>query len=158
MRAMEESGGLLDGIHAVAHPESYWICRHLANTAFTTLPDTRRAQSLWPSVLTHFQVIANRQTLIHRDVTGPGRSFDMLLTMGTYGRKAVMELRNLGVSVPYDAGSMVVLASRIISHGVPRVPPDRICYAMYQHEQVLKWFGVQGPSHFPSLQHRRGEE
>ena len=152
---MEESGGLLDGIHAVTHPESYSICRHLADRVFTTLPDTRRAQSLWLSVQTHFHLIVNRETLIHRDVMGPGRSFDMLLTMGTYGRKAIMELRNLGVSVPYDPGSMVVLAARIISHGVPRVPPDRICYAMYQNEGVFRWFGVQGPSRFPSVHDRR---
>lgn len=67
----------------------------------------------------------------------------MLLSIGTYGPTAVMAMPTLGVSVPYDTGSAVLISARVVVHGVPEVPPDRICYALLMCDAVHEWFSQE---------------
>ena len=131
MSEMEESGSLLDGILAVTHPDLYAISQDLADKVFAEQCCSLATEGMrsWPTSFNSIQVIVNRQSRLHRDKnTGPGWA-DLLATFGTYGQYAVLELNNLGVSVPYDSGSVAVICSRIVRHGVPKVEGDRVCYA-----------------------------
>ena len=147
MSDMDESGSLLDGILAVTHPELYaisqtWVDRILAEKRCSAATEGMRS---WPTSFNSVQVIVNRLSRLHRDKnTCPGWS-DLLATLGTYGEQAVLELNNLGVSVPYDSGTVAVICSRIIRHGVPKVEGDRVCYAWYMVQNVHTWFEMPEP-------------
>lgn len=141
---MDETGGLLDGILAVTHPQLYAVSQALVDAIRVDprCPAASQGMANWPTSFNSVQVIVNRQSLLHRDKnTSPGW-VDLLLTLGTYGQQAVLELHNLGVSLPYDTGTIAVICSRIIRHGVPEVDGDRICLAYYMVETVHKWFGI----------------
>nr|VWP01791.1 Cytochrome P450 monooxygenase AKT7 (EC (AK-toxin biosynthesis protein 7) [Ganoderma boninense] len=126
MAAFEENGGILDGVLAITHPELYDSAQAVMKT-------------IWRE---HATVIINRSTLGHRDCHGAPGWYDLLVTLGNYGKTAVLELRGLGISIPYDAGSIVPLSSKLLVHGVPKVRGERICYAFYMHSTVMHRFHI----------------
>ena len=146
MRHFQVVGGLLDGILAVAHPALYEASIRLMTKLFADHPASRAVVSEWPSCYSAVQIIVNRQSVRHRDVSGAPGWLDLLLTLGSYGEKAVMELRNLGASLSYDAGSAVLLSARLVVHGVPKVPTDRVCLALYMDQDVFEWADVEAVS------------
>lgn len=145
MQELHEAGCLLDGILAVTHPEMYEAGRRVMRALYTKDAQQREMADMWPSVYHAVQVIANRETLFHRDVNALPPWYDLLLSVGNYGKTAVFSMRTLGVCTPYDSGSVVMICSRIIVHGVGAVPPDRICYAWLMRDAVLDYFGVASP-------------
>ena len=145
MSEMQESGGLLDGILAVTHPKLYAAGRQLMKHLSLGNDLVRAVVSEWPSVFHAVHVIVNRETLYHRDNNGRPGWYDLLLSLGTYGEEAVLSLRTFGVSLPYDTGSVVTLCSRIIAHGVPAVPPDRICLAWLMKDNILSYYDIPAP-------------
>ena len=142
MVAFEESGGLLDGILAVTHPDLYRSAQELMAKLSTDHAPSNHLMQAWPSCFTAVQVISNRLSPWHRDLSSMPGWYDLLLTLGSYGETAVLELPSLGVAVPYDSGSGVLITSKLLLHGVPRVPMDRICYAFYMRRAVFEWFEV----------------
>ena len=58
---------------------------------------------------------------------------------------AVLEVRNLGISLPYDSGSIVSLSSKLLLHGVPKVAGDRLCYALYFNKAVFESLKIPLP-------------
>lgn len=145
MAEMEETGGLLDGILAVTHPELYRVSQELIRNILAEGTRASEVMRLWPTSFNSVQFIINRLSLLHRDKNTRAGWVDLLLTLGTYGQKALLELHNLGVSVPYDSGTIAVLCSRVIRHGVARVEGDRLCYALYMVENVHTHFGMSVP-------------
>uniref|UniRef100_A0A5K1K6H8 Cell surface hydrophobicity-associated protein n=1 Tax=Ganoderma boninense TaxID=34458 RepID=A0A5K1K6H8_9APHY len=145
MVSFEESGGLLDGIHAVTHPNLYRAAQDLMVKLSTKHAPSMSLMKTWPSTFTSVQVIANRQTPWHRDMSAIPGWLDLLLTIGTYGETAVLELKGLGISLPYDSGSVVSISSNILLHGAPMVSGDRICYAFYMNKAVFESFKVPLP-------------
>ena len=139
MREFQVVGGLVDGILAVAHPELYRSAIGLMAKLFADHPPSRAVVAQWPSCYSAVQIIANRESIRHRDVSATPGWLDFLLMLGSYGETAVMEFWNLGASVPYDAGSVVLLSARLVVHGVPKVPADRVCLALYMDEHVFDW-------------------
>ncbi len=145
MAAMVETAGLLDGILAVAHPDLYLAAIAVQRKLSEKVADIRERIIKWPTVYNAIQVLVNRQTVHHRDTaTRPGW-LDMCLTLGSYGETAVMSFRNLGVCVPYDTGSIALVASRVVIHAVPKVPADRVAYAFFMSDAVHEWVGVEDP-------------
>ena len=144
---MQEVGGVLDGILAVAHPEQYAAAREVFQQLYRGPDDSqhRKIADEWPSVLHAVHIISNRETIYHRDTNGRPEWYDLLSTVGSYGEQAVLSMRTLGVSVPYDSGSVVLLCSRLVMHGVPEVAPDRVCYAWLMREDVVSALGIQAP-------------
>ncbi|PIL25596.1 hypothetical protein GSI_11344 [Ganoderma sinense ZZ0214-1] len=140
MSAFEESGGILDGVLAMTHPELYDAAQDTMETIWCEHGDSRVIMGTWPTCFTALQVIINRSTLGHRDCHGAPGWFDLLVTLGTYGKKAVLELHGLGISLPYNASSIVPLSSKLLVHGVPKVVGERVCYAFYMHSAVLRHF------------------
>ena len=144
MEEMQETGSLLDGILAVTHPDLYHAGRHLMQKLYSHNARARPVVSTWPSFFHAVHIIVNRETILHRDTNGLPGWYDLLLSVGSYGEAAVFTMRTFGVSVPYDSGSVVMVCSRIIAHGVPAVPADRICLAWLMKENILSFHNVQG--------------
>ena len=145
MNRLDETGGIIDGILAVVHPELYRAgqevmrCVHVADGGKTAIAGR------WPTVCHAAQVIVNRETIFHRDTNGLPGWYDVLASVGSYGERAVFAMRTLGVSVPYDSGSMMAVCARVIMHAVPAVPPDRVCYAWLMRELVMDYYKVPKP-------------
>ncbi|PIL28433.1 hypothetical protein GSI_08467 [Ganoderma sinense ZZ0214-1] len=142
MAAFEENGGILDGILAMTHPKLYEAAQKATETIWREHSDSRAIMATWPSCFSALQVIINRSTLGHCDCHGAPGWFDLLVTLGTYGKKAVLELHGLGISLPYNAGTIVPLSSKLLLHGVPKVRGERVCYAFYMHSAILGHFNV----------------
>ena len=157
MREFQSVGGLLDGILAVVQPELYHAAIALVEHMYATHSKCRAVLAQWPSCYSAVHVIVNRETVRHRDMSSGVGWLDILLTLGSYGETAVMEMRNLGVCVPYDAGTIVVLTGRLVVHGVPKVPTDRICLAWYMDEKVFDFFEMEHVSP-AKLRKASGEE
>lgn len=133
---------MLDGILAVTHPELYQASQDLMAKIWRNHGVSWPVLSIWPSCFTSLQVIANRSTPGHRDNNAHPGWLDMLLTLGMYGKRAVLELRGLGISLPYAAGSIVPITAQLLLHAVPEVRGDRICYAFSMHSDLFTRFKV----------------
>ena len=140
MIAFEESGGLIDGILAVISPELYASAQELMVKLCTAHPPSIFLMQSWPSCFTSIEVISNRQTPWHRDLSSMPGWLDLLLSLGSYGENAVLEVPSLGISLPYDSGSVVPIMTKLLLHRVPRVAGDRLCYAFYLKKAVFESF------------------
>ncbi|PIL26691.1 hypothetical protein GSI_11218 [Ganoderma sinense ZZ0214-1] len=131
MTAFEETGGILDGILAITHPTLHAAAQELMGAIWREHAESRAIMATWPVCFSSLQVIINRATLGHRDRHGEPGWFDLLVTLGTYGKASVLELRGLGISLPYGVGSIVPLASKLLLHGVPKfkVAVEDVTYA-----------------------------
>ena len=143
---LEETSAILDAILAIVHPALYRVACHVLEK-FRGLEDRfADAVRLWPTCFNVLHVIVNRESPFHRDTSARAGWLDMLISLGTYGGSgAIMALRNLGVSVAYKTGSIVLITSRVVMHGVPPVPADRICYAWFMKDVVHHRMGVPDP-------------
>lgn len=137
MEELNEVGALMDGVIAVLHPELYRVVRERHATLHPDDAALRAFLDAWPSSYHGAQMIVNRETIMHRDQNGLPGWLDALLSVGTYGDKAVLALGTFGASVPYDSGSLVMVSSRVVLHGVPAVPPDRICLAWLWKDGII---------------------
>ena len=146
MSAMEETGGLLEGILAVTHPSLYNTGLTIFQLLSHTVPKLREIISAWPLIFNSCHIIVNRLSIHHRDWSTNIGWQDMLITLGTYGETGVMIMRNLGVTIPYDAGSVVMLSSPTVVHAVPQVPPDRISYALFMSDSTHDYVRQESPS------------
>ena len=146
---MIECNALLGAILNVMHPDLYRQGRE----ALATLHDTPTfvAQEerislldilqLWTNPFSALQVVVNRETPLHRDVRGRGTWFDMLVTLGKY-ENGRLELPGLGLRLNYAPGTVVGIASKVITHGAGKVSGDRICLAYFMRNKVLERLGV----------------
>lgn len=155
MAEFEISGGLLDGILAVTHPRLYAAAIEVAEKLCVAHGSARVLMQEWPSCFSTIEVIVNRETPRHRNIGTLLGCLDLLLPLGTYGENGVLELRNLGVCLPYDSGSVTLLNSKIVLHAVPKVPGDLVCYACHMNKDIFKWMKVPMPgmSHLSTSQH-----
>lgn len=139
-RDMRESGALLSAILRVAHPDLYDAGR-ASLARLSTIDGLGDGISEWPTVFNAVQLISNRETPYHRDTSGRAEWYDMLMSLGTY-RRAALVLRNLGLQVAYKPGSMALLSGLTVHHGVAEVEPDRLCYAWYMADAVHGNFNI----------------
>ncbi|TFK89215.1 hypothetical protein K466DRAFT_611054 [Polyporus arcularius HHB13444] len=145
MSALQEIGALIDGILAITHPRLYEAGLEVQRRLAERLPDLREHLGRWPWVFNCAQVSVNRMSIHHRDYNGRPGWVDFLLSVGTYGERAVMAFRNLGATVPFDSGSVVLPVSRVVIHAVPAVPADRIAYTLFMSDKVHEWVRVEDP-------------
>jgi hypothetical protein len=146
---MRETNALLGGLLSMIHPDLYWQGREALiklsrNPEFVAQPEQQILQELlmnWANPFSAVQVIANRQTPLHRDVRGRNSWFDMLVTAGSYtgGR---LELPGLGVRLDYPPGTVIGIASKVVLHGAGPVEGDRICLAYFMRNKVLECLNV----------------
>ena len=146
MKALDETGAILDGILSILHPKLFMAASEVLAKCRSDPGDFGTTLRLWPTCFNVLQVIVNRESPFHRDTSARAGWLDLLISLGTYGVSgAIMALRNLGVSVAYKAGSIVLITSRVVMHGVPPVPADRICYAWFMKDVVHHRMGVPDP-------------
>ncbi|KAI0737564.1 hypothetical protein C8Q80DRAFT_1114999, partial [Daedaleopsis nitida] len=145
MKGMQETGGLLDGILAVTHPALYREAQNMLPKLCARLSGLRGLLYNWPTCYNVAQVVTNRMSLYHVDTSGRPGWLDLLLTLGTYGETAVVQLRNLGATVPFDSGSVVMTASKAVVHGVPKTPPDRVATEFFMLDNLHEWVGAADP-------------
>ncbi len=142
---MKECGALLSAILRVVHPGMY----EAGKTSLSRMsadPSIAAALHTWPTVFNNVQIISNRATPFHRDTSGIPPWYDMLVTLGAYGR-AELVLRNLGIQLGYKPGTISPICSLILHHGVGKVRGDRLCYSWYMSEAVHRNFGVPDVSY-----------
>ena len=93
----------------------------------------------WAFPCSALQVICNRCCPTHRDFQGGAENFDILATVGNY-TGACFEVPTLGVRFAYEPGTIVVLLSYLLEHGVSEVQGDRITIAGFHRPDVHKQF------------------
>lgn len=132
---MAISGALLSAIARITHPELHAAGIASLQSVADADPDLREVIRAWPTAFNQVQIICNRETPFHRDNAGLGPWYDLLLTLGSYDRAALV-LRTLGMQVAYMPGSIVMLCSLMVHHGVSAVDGDRICQSWYMSEAL----------------------
>ncbi len=138
---MKESGALLSAILRITHPDLYRAGRE-SLVQMAQHPVVAGALATWPTVFNMVQIVSNRETPYHRDTAGCPEWYDLLTSLGNH-RHAFLSLRNLGMQVSYNPGTVVLLCSLIVHHGVARADADRICYSWFMCKAVHMNHGVR---------------
>ena len=100
----------------------------------------------WNSVWSGFSVIVNRETPFHRDTGGAPSHYDFLLSGSTH-TECFLDVRELGLKLQYLPGTGVVIAGRVLRHGVCNWSGgERICQAMFIKDSVHDRLGQPRPS------------
>lgn len=128
----------------VMHPALFAAARETL-IQFNQQDDLQEVLSKWTSVFNGLSVISNRETPIHRDNNSQPEWYDMLVTLGSYSN-GIMELPGVGLRLRYNAGTVVGLGGKMLSHGVAASEGDRICYAYYMRDAVHYKADVPSPS------------
>ncbi|EAU90730.2 hypothetical protein CC1G_03999 [Coprinopsis cinerea okayama7 len=140
---MEESLALVGAILSVVHPELYEIGCHVMNEmrvadeSQVKYPEqVHRVLKTWASPFTALSLIINRETIQHRDTSGPRYGMDILVTGGRY-ENGRFETPGLGLRWAYDPGTLVALLGKILLHGVAPVNGERWCLAHFWRERLV---------------------
>ena len=146
MSELDETGQLLDGILAVAHPELFKHAGRLKATMVKNNPSWASIISQWPTHYLAAHLIVNRESLFHRDPKATPGWLDMLASLGTEGdESSILSLRTLGVSIPYGTGTIALINGAVVVHGVPPVIGDRICYAWGMNRHIFEYYSIYFP-------------
>jgi hypothetical protein len=129
-----ESSSLISAILSVIHPKLYSAARQVL-IRLGNQSDLRDAAAQWASVFNGVQVIGNRTTPIHRDLKSRSEWYDMLASIGPY-TESDMVLRNIGVRLRYNSGTIIGIGGRLIEHGVEDFEGERICFAYFMRANV----------------------
>lgn len=127
---MRDAGALCSALLYVVHPQLYAAARHALLSAAARSGRVRQALAHWPSLWHNLQIISNRESPYHRDMSGKPPWYELLMTLGSYPR-ATLVLRNAGMQLAYLPGTAVFMASKVLHHGVAKVDPDRLVYTWF---------------------------
>jgi hypothetical protein len=106
---------------------------------------THKNITLWPSVFTGMQIIANRTTPPHRDRGGAPTHYDLLLSVGTHV-EAQLSLPELGATFSYPPGTIVELCGKVFLHEVDDWEGgERVCVAHMMKDDVHERLKVMRP-------------
>ena len=128
----------------LTHPEQYAVTRGSLEklSRIDHICDRIREWAFGFNVVT---VVANRESLTHRDKRSGGfEYFDQLLTVGG-DAETVLELPGLGVRFQYTSGSIVMFSGNTHLHGVSYSQRERVCFASYARQSVHKQLGIGSP-------------
>jgi hypothetical protein len=90
----------------------------------------------WHSIYSGSSLIVNRKTRFHRDAGGAPSHYDLLVSGGTH-TDCFLEVRELGLTLQYLPGATVVIAGRVLRHGVDSWKGgERICHARFIKDSV----------------------
>jgi len=139
---ISESNAIVSTILAVIHPKLYdagWeTAKHLRDTPGTGAKDVL---CWWASIFSGIAIISNCITEPHWDGSSRDNWYNILVTLGSY-RNCNLELLGLGVSLEYGPGMVVGILGKVLQHVVPYFEGDRVCYAYFMRDSVLKWANV----------------
>ncbi|KAJ3544401.1 hypothetical protein NMY22_g2791 [Coprinellus aureogranulatus] len=89
----------------------------------------------WSTPFNAFAVIANRETVFHRDNKGGIMLPDILSVFGRY-RQGRLEVPLLGARFVYNPGASILLPGYLLEHGASKTNGERICLASFIRPQV----------------------
>lgn len=154
LRDILDFQALIGGIICALHPVQYSIMRgaliraadpHLKISPGETIEDWslyREILGTWASGFTGLSVISQRETPFHRDGRSPRTMFDVLATVGKTIDPAIRaELPGIGIRFHYNPGTMLLILSKAIRHGVSVSKEERCCLAFFVRERVLYQLG-----------------
>lgn len=150
-----ETGCLMSVALVLTHPEQYALTRAGLEKlgSIQHVCDRIREWAFGFNVLT---VVANRETLLHRDINSGGTHWlDQLLNIGG-STDTVLELPGIGVRLQYTSGTMALFSGNTHLHGVSASKCERVCFAAYARPSVLRQediFDPRSPSIPDSLHH-----
>lgn len=129
---------------ALTHPEQYAVTRAglqmLSNVRH--LCERIREWAFGFNVLT---VVANRESLLHRDKRSGGFVWlDLLLSIGG-DEGTVLELPGVGVRFQYTSGTILMFSGNTHLHGVSPSASERVCLAAYARPSVNRQLGIHTP-------------
>ena len=151
-----EFQALIGGIICALHPAQYSIMRgaliragdpNLSIAEGQTIEDWtlyREILGTWASGFTGLSVISQRETPFHRDGRSPNTMFDVLATFGkTVDPDIRAELPGIGIRFHYNPGTLLLVLSEPIRHGVSVSKEERWCFAFFVRERILHQLGSQ---------------
>ncbi|KAG1901607.1 uncharacterized protein F5891DRAFT_901865, partial [Suillus fuscotomentosus] len=78
----------------------------------------------------------------HRDPGASASMYDFLVSLGK-GHKAVLDIKDLGAELVYQAGTMVFICGRVLEHGVPFWgDSERVVIAHFMKDKVHERLSV----------------
>ncbi|KAF5340980.1 hypothetical protein D9611_005880 [Ephemerocybe angulata] len=136
LERLEDTNALMGALLFLVHPDLYnqqmAVLLELkgghAKTGDREL--MKRAFTVWSTPFTGFSVIANRETVFHRDNKGGQVLFDLVASFGRY-RHGRFEVPLLGARFAYDPGTAFVLPGYLLEHGASKTDGERICIASF---------------------------
>jgi hypothetical protein len=136
------------GILAITHPEQFQAGISILQQVKSNPTLLREpghfihVLKTWCVPFTGVSIIANRETLSHRDVGGSPHWYDILATMGNYDH-TTFHLPSLHAAFPYRPGTVVAIAGKVIPHSVDAIGDgDRVCFAWFMREDVRKYLDI----------------
>jgi len=157
LRDILEFQALIGGIICALHPAQYCIMRgaliraghpQLKIAEGQTIEDWtlyREILGNWASGFTGLSVISQRETPFHRDGRSPCAMFDVLATFGrTIDPDIRAEFPGIGIRFHYNPGTMLLVLSKAIRHGVSVSKEERCCFAFFVRERILHQLGSRG--------------
>ena len=151
LEQIDLSSALMGALLATCHPDLYRAGReawHALATNPNLVKESDELMGILPryrSPFTAYSVISNRKTPVHRDNYSRAEWFNLLATVGKYvGGK--MRLPGLGITLAYEAGTVVNICGLLIRHGVDEVEGNRVCIAHFMREKVHQRLNVNPPS------------
>jgi hypothetical protein len=98
---------------------------------------------MWCTPFSGVSVIANRETIYHRDIGGSPHWNDILITMGKY-TGAKFHLPSLNVTFSYEPGTVIAIAGKVLPHSVDAAKDgDRVCFAWFLREDVRSYLDMR---------------
>ena len=127
---------LIGGIVFALHPAQYSIMR--GALICTGDPNLKIAEGQtiedWTG-FTGLSVISQRETPFHRDGRSPCNMLDVLATFGkTTDPDIHAELPWIGIQFHYNPGTLLLVLSKMIRHGVSVFKEERWCFAFFLRE------------------------
>ncbi|OJA07793.1 hypothetical protein AZE42_12694 [Rhizopogon vesiculosus] len=119
----------------VMHPELYFAGLHMMLRLGEWAEKEGDEELLdclknWASVFNMVTVMCNRSTPPHRDPKCPPEALDIMMSVGEY-EPAVMDLKNLGITLGYKSGTMVATCCWIVRHAVDVDVGDWVMWAWF---------------------------
>jgi len=127
---------------SLIHPELYRCGLEMLHK-LRRLETTKEIAFEWQSVYTGISIISNRVTPSHRDTKGRAEWYDTLLSFSASGTKPRLLIKDLGLDLEYQSGTVVSLCGTALEHEVRHWGVgDRVCYAHFMRESVRKRLDV----------------
>ncbi|KAF5331323.1 hypothetical protein D9611_011817 [Ephemerocybe angulata] len=131
LNEMMETNALVGTLLSLVHPNLYHQQMRVLVELYSgraAVGDPERMHELfpfWSTPFTGFSLIANRETIFHRDTKGGKMLFNILGAFGRYtsGR---MEVPLLGARFAYDPGCGLVIPGFLMEHGASRTDGVRV--------------------------------
>jgi hypothetical protein len=145
--AMKETNLLLGGVIGLIHPSTFASgisCIKAIGQSDEIVKREHLDELMggWTSPCTAASVINNRDTPLHRDNGATYGSMDFLTSVREF--HGTFMAPTLGYTFSFTSGTVIGLLGRIVPHAA-KVQGERLCYAQYLREIILKPLGVGQP-------------